>query len=598
MSTKLVNKSQVKSALGLKGPFGNAIAGAAMYVAGLNKINDLYSYISTYQGVEFAQKLLEHLNITCDFNEQELDYIPKQGPCIVVSNHPFGAIDGIIMLAYLGKIRPDIKILTNFILSYIPNLEGHFFPVNPFTDKPGLRSSLKGLRLATEHYSNGGLLALFPAGEVSSNANRDRVVRDIDWQESIVKLIRGAKVPVVPLYFNGCNSKFFHLIGKISPYLRTIRLPHELINKKDKCISLRLGRAIMPTEIEEFNSNKELGRFLWNRCYALEANIIDSVAENSNNNSYSCQIAERADESVLIEEMAKLSNKALFEVNKYRCYLVDSKEIPNILIELGRCREVAFRAVGEGANKAIDTDEYDTYYKHLILWDLEKNRIVGAYRLGYGEEILKRYGVKGLYTNSLFNYKEDFVHYLEHSIELGRSFVSLEYQKDPLALMLLIKGLMFAVLEKRDVRYLVGPVSISAWYPMFYRSLMWYYLRENQFLPNLSKYLSPIYPFKPNYNRVNVKELLANKQDSVEKFDRFLFRLSNNRFRLPTLLKKYLKLNAKILEFNVDPDFNYCVDGLIMLDVLTIPKQEIDLLCKGVENRDYIYERFGIEQQE
>ena len=167
MGTKLINNSQVKSVLKIKGILGSIIAGAAMSLTGFNKINRIYSHISDFKGIAFADKLLSHLNVQCCYNPADLEYIPKEGALIVVANHPFGAIDGLIMLSVIGKIRPDIKVLTNFLLSYIPNLEEEFFPVNPFTSKPGLKSSLAGLKLAMEHLQSGGVLVLFPSGEVT-----------------------------------------------------------------------------------------------------------------------------------------------------------------------------------------------------------------------------------------------------------------------------------------------------------------------------------------------------------------------------------------------------------------------------------------------
>ena len=212
METKVVNNSQGQRALKVKGAFGAVLASAAMSAVGINRVNRIYSHIYQYDGIEFAEKFIEHMNIECDIDEQELENIPKEGPFIIVCNHPYGAIDGMLMLKTIGKIRPDFKILTNFILSYIPNLEKSFFPVNPFTDSPGLRSSLKGLKMATEHIQGGGCLGLFPAGEVSSNCNPEKKIKDIEWQPSIIKLIHNAKVPVVPLYFSGSNSSLFHFL--------------------------------------------------------------------------------------------------------------------------------------------------------------------------------------------------------------------------------------------------------------------------------------------------------------------------------------------------------------------------------------------------
>lgn len=599
METKLINNSQVQRALKVKGAFGSVLASAAMSVAGINRVNKIYSHIYQYDGLQFAEKLIEYMNIECDIDEQELENIPKEGPFIIVSNHPYGAIDGMLMLKTIGKVRPDLKILTNFLLSYIPNLEKSFFPVNPFTDRPGLRSSFKGLKMATEHLCNGGGLGLFPAGEVSSNCNPEKTIKDIEWQPSIIKMIHNAKVPVIPVFFSGSNSAFFHFLGKIHPGLRTVRLPHELANKRNYKLSMRIGKPIPVSEQQEFESIQQLGRCLRNRTYALEANIEAQKTQQSQSATvYTTTISDPIESSILVKEIETIASDKLFEVNSYVCYLSEHKKIPNLIKEIGVRREIAFRAVGEGTDTPIDLDHYDTYYRHLILWDKEKNALIGAYRLGFGMEITKEHGIKGLYSHSLFRYKEEFKDELAHSIELGRSFVTVEYQKDPLALMLLFKGLFYTVIKYPQVNHLIGPVSISSAYPEFYQSLMIHYLKECHSIPEFAGMINPKVPFKPNFGNVDPQELLGNKISALEKFDRFMYRQSNNKYRIPTLLKKYLKLNARIIGYNVDPDFNYCIDGLIMLSLNRMPRAEIDALSKEFEDKSAIYRRFGIELSE
>jgi putative hemolysin len=599
METKLINNSQVQRALKVKGAFGSVLASAAMSVAGINRVNEIYSHIYQYEGVEFAEKLIEYLNIECDIDEQELENIPKEGPFIITSNHPFGAIDGIILLKTIGKIRPDFKILTNFLLSYIPNLEKSFFPVNPFTDTPGLRSSLKGLKMATEHLHNGGGLGLFPAGEVSSNCNPEKTIKDIEWQPSVIKMIRNANVPVVPVFFSGSNSPIFHLLGKIHPRLRTVRLPHELTNKRNYKLSMKIGKPIPASEQQEFETIPQLGKYLRNRTYALEANIENKNPQQKQSDTiYTTQVNAPVESSILAKEIQSIESDKLFEVNSYVCYLSEHKNIPNLIREIGVRREIAFRAVGEGTNTPIDLDNYDTYYKHLILWDKEKSAVIGAYRLGFGMDIIKEYGIKGFYSHSLFRYSQKFEDELSHSIELGRSFVAIEYQKDPLALMLLFKGLFYTVIKYPQIRHLIGPVSISSSYPEFYQSIMVHYLKEYHAIPEFADMVNPKVPFKPNFGNVEPHELLGNKTSALEKFDRFMFRHSNNKYRIPTLLKKYLKLNARIIGYNVDPDFNYCIDGLILLSLNKMPQAEIDALSKEFEDKSAIYRRFGLEKSE
>ena len=353
----------------------------------------------------------------------------------------------------------------------------------------------------------------------------------------------------------------------------------------------------MPAEFEEFIDMTKMGKHLWNRTYALEANC---AADNVDAAKASAQkqdpIAPHVEAEILEKEIAAIGKDLLFEVGNYSCYLSKAEDIPSMMHEIGVCREETFRAVGEGTNGCIDTDKYDSYYRHLVLWDKEKKMLVGAYRFGMGDEIMAKYGIDGFYSNTLFRYKKGFSGHLSQAMELGRSFVVPACQKDPLALMLLIKGIMYTLIKNPQVRYLIGPVSISAWYPYFYRSLMVHYLESKQSLPHLRKYVSPKTPFEPDYHRVNVDELMEGRMDSLERFDRFMFKLSNGNYRMPTLLKKYIKLNARILAFNVDPDFNYCVDGLIMVDALEIPKGEIDSLSKEFEDKQQLYSRFGIKE--
>ena len=468
------------------------------------------------------------------------------------------------------------------------------------------RSSLGGLRLAKEHLAAGGSLGLFPAGEVATyqrpknrTSLKRHVVEDVPWPMSMIKLIRNANVPVIPVYFEAENSKWFHFVGRLHPMLRTLNLPNELFNKKGKTIPMRIGKPIMPNELAEYTELKHLGDYLRSRVFAMEAEFKNPNEELMKPPELVTPISLPRDKKAVVKEFDRLKNggKKLFDVANYQCYLAESDEIPVAMIELGRRREEAFRATGEGSNQAIDVDDYDKYYKQLILWDAKRKRIAGGYRLGIGTEIFEKHGgVEGFYTSSLFTYSKDFEPTLHQTIELGRSFVSLEYQKEALPLMLLLKGLMHSLMRYPDAEYFIGPVSISNSYPKFYQSLMVYYL-ENMHNAKLPENAAvPTTPFEPDYLRLNPKDLLRKKMDGFEKFDRFLMRLSDNTYRVPTLVKKYMKVNARIMAFNVDPLFNYSLDGLIILRIKDYPRAEILSMTKDVDNpteREAIMNRFG-----
>ncbi len=592
MVNKLISEAEVKKAFKLRGLFGDVVASLLMALLGLNRVNKRYSRVSHLIGRDFTAAVLKDLNISFEVNDKELENIPQEGPFIVVANHPYGSIDGIILLHIFSSIRPEIKFISNFILLPIPNINEFFLPDNPFTDNPNLKNSFTGLRYALESLKNDGSIALFPAGEVSTTYGTS-IIKDKEWSQTVIKLIKKTNVPVVPVYFHGSNSTFFHWIGKIHPLLRNARLPGEIFNKQNKSIKMSIGRAVSPSEISEFPTLKDLGLNLRSRCYAMEANICHAESLTIPENTV--PIALPKNRRAMQKEINALTpDKHLFTTGHFSCYLTDSQSIPLMMHELGRRREEAFRAVGEGTGKPLDVDHYDDYYKHLILWDRQKTRLVGAYRLGFAGEILKSHGIKGLYTNTLFNYDKEFHKVIDKSMELGRSFVVLDYQKEAFPLMLLIKGLFYSVLNNPEIEYLLGPVSISSWYPKFYRSLMVYYLKKEHSVKELEKLITPRNPFFPDFLKTCPEYLLMNKMDSIEKFDRFLLRLSNNEYRLPTLVKKYLKVNCKIVSFNVDPDFNYCIDGLVLLRLNKVSKQEILTLSKGEPDIERIKARFGI----
>ncbi len=591
MSAKLITKNDLKKALNIKGIPGDLLACSVMSAVGLNKINKRYSQVSELSGREFTAAALKVLDINWDFPEKTLDYIPQEGPFIMVANHPTGIADGLPLMHIASSIRPDIKFLANFMIGQIPNIREFILTVNPFENNKGWKSSYRGVKAATEWLASGGGLVIFPSGEVSTSYNGGPV-RDKLWNASALKLIKNAKVPVVPVFIHGTNTNFFHWIGKIHPLLRTVRLPREFLNKKGKTLYMRFGKTIMPNEAVEYKDAVEFGKYLRSRCYSLEANI-EAPSSHQFPNELT-RIALPKNSRLMQKEVKSLEPKnLLFATGNYSCYLAESKEIPYLLHELGRKREEAFRAVGEGTNKSLDIDTFDTYYKHLILWDNHKYKLVGAYRLGIGSEIMASYGVKGFYTQTLYNYDKGMNGILSRSIELGRSFVSLEYQKEALPLMLLIKGLLFSVLKYPEVKYLLGPVSISSWYPKFYRSLMVHYLKQRHSDKDVEKLIRPNNPFFPDFLKVSADELLHNKMESIEKFDRFLMRISDNEYRMPTLVKKYIKIGAKIVTYNVDPDFNYSLDGFVLLDIKDVPEHELRVLAKDEKNLEDVLSRFS-----
>lgn len=588
---KIVNKSDIIKVLGKDNIFTSGLASVAMSVLGFNKINRLYSPSADLKDQPFTAHMLNIYGITYDDNASELAAIPKEGGFIIVCNHPFGAIEGIILYDAISKIRPDFKVMANFILSYIPNLKNAFIPVNPFAENPEWGSSVGGIKAAMQHLAQGNGLGIFPAGEVSRYNGHD-YPEDIEWSVTISKLVKKTGLPVIPVYFDGTNSKAFYRRAKIHSMLGTAMLPRELLNKRNMHITMKVGKPIVPSDLEAFDDYKKLAAYLRARSYALEANINKEIKSSNTRQEL---LPPPLKSYMMVNELNKIRKKSyLFTCAQYECFFADYEDIPNLMYELGRRREEAFRAIGEGSGKKLDTDKYDTYYKHLILWDKEENRLVGGYRLGMGEDIVRQKGINGFYVSSLFKLKEQFKDVLSKSIELGRSFVTVDYQKDILPLMLLLKGLMVVAYRYADVKYFIGPVSISNWYPKFYKSLMVRYISNEFSCDELKGMVEARTPFQMDFLKADADILLENNTSSVERFDRYMMKLSNGDYRLPTLFKKYLKMQSKFLCFNIDPDFNDALDGLLLLEFKNIPESELRMLMKDNDDdeREQMIKRF------
>ena len=483
--------------------------------------------------------------------------------------------------------------MANFLLQKIEPLKNKFLGVNPFEDRKNI-SSTSGLKEAIRHIKNGNGMGLFPAGEVSSYQTETNNIADREWQMSALKLIKKAQVPVVPIYFQGSNSLLFHLLGFIHPVLRTIKLPSELLNKKNRVIRLRIGNPISVKDQDTFEDMSQYGRFLRAKTYLLESSLEVKKFFNYKlkANVKAEDIVPAIDEKIIAKEVADLGEEHLLFTNKnFRVYCAPSVMIPNILNEIGRLREITFRGVEEGTNRSIDLDEFDLYYNHLFIWDEDENKIVGAYRVGKGKEILEQYGIKGWYIQTLFKIRKGMTPVLEESMELGRSFIVEEYQKKPLPLYLLWKGILSFLLKNPEYRYLIGPVSISGKYTSVSKDLIIKFIMANYFNYDMAKFVKPRTKFKVKTSDIDIDIILQAAQDDIKKLDKYIGDIEPSNDKLPVLLKKYISLNAKLIGFNVDPKFNSCLDGLLYVDLYDVPRKTLEGLCKEL-NDEAVTQRF------
>ena len=562
------------------------LAGLLMELMKINQVNDLFAQAQPKVGPEFVDAILEGCGIDIEFDESDLKHIPKTGAFIAIANHPYGGIEGMVLLKMLCMVRPDAKLMANFLLKKIPNLADYFIAVNPFENVEH-SSSISGLKNTLELLSNGTPIGIFPAGEVSTYKVDKQQVTDRLWHPVVGKIIAKAKVPVVPIYFHGNNGLLFNLLSLIHPALRTAKLPSELFNKHGHTIKLRIGKPINVVDIPDYTNSAKLLNYLRARTYALGTGLEDEKKIFNPRNLFKikkqpAEIAPAITGDVLDKEISALRDDYRIWVEKnYEVYIAPTTLIPCTIREIGRLREVTFREIGEGTNKSIDLDEYDIYYHHLFIWDVDAKMLVGAYRIGLGDEIFYSIGKKGFYISELFKIKTQFTPVLKKSIELGRSWIRKEYQQKPLPLFLLWKGILKYLIDNPRYRYLIGPVSISNSFSNFSKSLIVDYINRNHFDEEMAQYVRPRKKFKVDLGTIDT-DLLMSGEDTFKGLDNLISEVETRSLKVPVLLRQYIGLNAKIICFNIDPKFADCLDGFLVLDLEKVPQDILDKLGKNL----------------
>jgi putative hemolysin len=552
-----------------------AVGGAIERVLLFDQLNALYRQILHLQDSrQFHEKLLQALRIRYEVSPGDLARIPPDGPVVVTSNHPFGAIEGIILATVLRSVRADVKLMANFLLGSIPELRDLFILVDPFARPTSTYANVRALRETLSWLKGGAMLVVFPAGEVSHIDLPSRRVTDPEWSESIARIIRATGARALPVCFSGANGLAFQVLGLVHPRLRTALLPHEFLNKRDKTIPLRIGSPIPFCRLAAFKTDRELMAYLRHRTYALANNDapphepLELLLPRRLRRTAQAPIAPPLPSQQVMEEIENLPpSQRLLASGELVAYHARAGQIPQTLQEIGRLREISFRAAGEGSGKSCDLDEFDSTYIHLFIWNHSAGELVGGYRLGPTDEILPASGLHGLYTSTLFNFTSGFQRRIACALEMGRTFVRPEYQRSLGALPLLWKGIGRYILRNPKYRILFGAVSISNRYRALSRQLMVSFLRSYHYLSSLSGMVKARTPFRPTGEREFVQRTVELVGDNLDELATIISDIESNGAGIPILLKHYLKLGGRMLGFNVDPSFSDVVDGLILVDL-------------------------------
>ncbi|WP_035040782.1 lysophospholipid acyltransferase family protein [Desulfovibrio sp. X2] len=540
-------------------------------IIGLPELNRIYAQVTDADTDIFLTELLDELGVSVALSDEDRARIPVDGPCVVVANHPFGAVEGVILAKILREVRPDAKLMANYMLALIPEMGRIIIQVDPFGSDASTGKNIGPLKDSIRFLRQGGILGVFPAGEVSTLNLKKRAITDKQWSPTVGRIIRRTGVPVLPVFFKGSNRALFHLLGLIHPKLRTVMLPREMLKRQNTTIEMRIGHPIPPAQLKGFETDEQLMDYLKLRTYVLRNRDEKPQKRVQVPELPGVSLVAPKPREVLEGEIEGLPpEQLLVDAGDQIVFIARRPQIPACVEEIGRLREMTFREVGEGTGKATDLDRFDDTYWHLGLWSRTEREIMGAYRLGPTDEILTAEGPDGLYTNTLFRLKTKFLGEIDPGLEMGRSFIQNRYQKSYTSLLMLWRGIGTFVARNPRYATLFGPVSISNDYRSFSRELMLRFLSMREAagwpLAGSVKAKTP-----PKLKPLHLSGLVINSARQVcrdiDDLASLISEVESDKKGVPVLLRQYLKLGGKFLAFNVDQDFADALDGLIVVDL-------------------------------
>ncbi len=523
------------------------------------EVNDFLDAAAGLEGVEFIDRFLEHFNFSYSVVGREIENIPAEGRVVIVANHPLGVMDGVALLKLVSEVRKDVRIVANDILMQFKPLHSLLLPVVNL----GAGYNKANVQAIHDALANDEAVIIFPCGEVSRAGPLG--IRDGRWHAGFLRFAEHAKAPLLPVHLDGRNSALFYGVSTVFKAFSTLMLIGEAMRQRNTTMPVRIGEPIAWREIAALDVPREQKiRRITDQLYGIARPraVLAFKTEKP--------IAHPEARLDLRRELHGAERLGRTHDGK-DIFLFAGRGSSAVMRELGRLREVAFRQVGEGTGKRRDLDAFDAYYKHVVLWDEAEMQIVGAYRIAEVESILAERGPGGLYTHGLFSFEDGMRAHFAQSLELGRSFVQPRYQ-GMRALEYLWYGIGAYLATRPQVRYLFGPVSVSAGYPEAARKLLVYFYRRYFGMPE--RLATPRVPFVITDAEESALAAIVPGDDYARDFRTLKHRLGELGASVPTLYKQYTELcdpgGARFLGFGVDATFSGCVDGLVLVDLLRL----------------------------
>ena len=582
------SKDKIHSDLSLKSLLPNNTFGSILKfflpilerLLGIHKIRSIYlsSNLPGSDKQTFSKNLLNLFGIRVIGKEDLISKTPKEEACIIVCNHPYGMIEGVVIAELLNSFRSDIKILANVGLKVFKEIEDYFIFANPLVPKSELNQT--AIKECYKHLENNGLLVIFPAGRVSYYRSDKKRITDGDWNRIAIQLSNRTNAPILPVFISGNNSRLFYCLGRIYYRFRLLMLIREMLKLKNHQIELSTSNLILPKSLSYFDSIKDKNSFVRAACYIKDKqffvpwrqdNVIEKFAE----------IIPKVESNLMEKELGNLDNKQhLVNYKSFSVYYAYQSQVPNCVKEITRLREVVFRLLNEGSGQSRDTDKFDASYIHLFIFDHKHGEIIGAYRMGATLDLLMDGDLSKLYLSQMFDFDKDFVNRQQACLEMGRSFIVEEHQNSFYALMLLWKGIGAFVCQNPQYRTLYGTVSLSKLYDPRSVAIM------DKLLVNDRKGVKGKQPFSYQLHP-EMDEFLESQSTNSNRLSALIKIVEDDGKDIPILVKQYQKLGAKFHTIAIDNNFNYTPGLLLSVDLPSAPDKLLNLYL-GDGKKDYL----------
>jgi putative hemolysin len=560
-----------------KGKLAKIVSPLIDRILGLHTLQKMYLEhgMSGLDKQEFSLKLLSLLGVNLVNTEDLKAKIPKEGPCIVVCNHPYGMVEGVIVAHLLTAVRADTKVMANVALKVFKEIDDYFIYANPL--KPSDPVNLKGIKQCFKHLKSDGLLVIFPAGRVSSFQEDKQRITDAKWNRLTIQLASKTNAPILPVFISGSNSALFHRLGRIYYRLRLLMLVREMLKLQRHKISLTANNLLNMKMLKPFENQEIQNDVVRLQCYLNDPDYLTSWPADQLPEAFE-NVIQSAEPALIQQELLDLpDDQHLLDFKSFSVYYGYQKQIPTCVQEITRLREITFRTLNEGSGEACDTDKYDATYMHLFIYDNENREIIGAYRIGQTDLLQKNGSLNALYLSQMFTFDSAFINQQEPCLEMGRSFIVEHHQNSFYGLLLLWKGIGAFICKNPQYRTLYGTVSLSKLYdPRSVALIDEIMVTDRQGVHANIAFEGSLHP--------EALEFLKSESWCFKHLSALVQGIETDGKDVPVLLKQYNKLNAVFHCIGIDSNFNQTPGLLLSVNMAEAPDKLLNIyLGEGKE---------------